>query len=219
MSEEWKDIVGYEGLYKVSNTGKVMRLEREVSGKCGSIRHKPARLLKPSQGGKGACKGNGYLQVALIRDGKAKPTKIHRLVAEAFIPNPYLLPQVNHIDGNKLNNNVENLEWCDGYHNIRHAYAIGLKTPQRGESNGSHKLTQSAVDFIRSVYEPRTTRLGAQALAKAFGVDRHTIERAVKGESWKVPKEELANGQQMKQLAILQGVSSKILVDSGQESK
>ena len=193
MTEEWRDIAGYEGLYKVSNRGEVMRMAQDTIGKYGDVYHKPEHLLKQSQGGKGAAEGKGYLQVNLFRGGKMRAHRIHRLVAEAFIPNPFLLPQVNHLDGNKLNNCVENLEWCDGNRNVRHAYATGLMHGKDGDANGSHKLTQDAVDFIRSVYEPRTTRLGAQALAKAFGVDRHTIERAVKGESWKIPEGELVH--------------------------
>lgn len=193
MTEEWRDIAGYEGLYKVSNRGEVMRMAQDIIGKYGDVYHKPEHLLKPSQGGKDAHNGNGYLQVHLFKNGNMKTQKIHKLVAEAFIPNPFLFPQVNHIDGNKLNNCVNNLEWCDAHHNVRHAYATGLMKSKNGESNGSHKLTQDAVDFIRSVYEPKTTRLGAQALAKAFGVDRHTVERVVKGESWKIPEEELVH--------------------------
>lgn len=191
MIKEWKDIVGYEGLYKVSNTGDVMRTSRNIIGKYGDVYHRPEHLLKPSQGGKDAYKGNGYLQVHLFKNGKTETRKIHKLVAEAFIPNPFLLPQVNHIDGNKLNNHVDNLEWCDAHHNVSHAYITGLMKGKNGESNGSHKLSQDAVDFIRSVCEPRSVRLGAQALGKAFGVNRHTIERIAKGKSWKADNSKL----------------------------
>ena len=191
MTEEWRDIAGYEGLYKVSNKGEVMRMAQDIIGKYGDVYHKPEHLLKQSQGGKGASEGKGYLQVNLFRGGKMRAHRIHRLVAGAFIPNPFLLPQVNHIDGNKLNNCVDNLEWCDAHHNVRHAYAAGLMKGKNGESNGSHKLSQDAVDFIRSVYEPRTVRLGAQAFGKAFGVNRHTIERIAEGKSWKVDNSKL----------------------------
>ncbi len=69
---------------------------------------------------------NGYLSVALYKDGTHKNYRVHRLVAETFIPNPSNLPQVNHIDGNKLNNNVDNLEWCTSKQNIQHAWKNGL---------------------------------------------------------------------------------------------
>ena len=72
---------------------------------------------------------NGYYKVGLYRNGKAKNFKIHRLVAEAFIPNPNNYPQVNHIDGHKNNNCVDNLEWCDNSYNMKEAYRIGLIVP------------------------------------------------------------------------------------------
>ena len=109
-SEVWKDITGYEGLYMISNKGNVYSVRRRDSRgiKCGG------RILKPRYS------GNGYLQVDLRNNGKRKTKYIHRLVTEAFIPNPESLPQINHIDEVKDNNNVENLEWCDSSYNINY---------------------------------------------------------------------------------------------------
>ena len=106
-SETWKDVVGYEGLYEVSNRGNVHSVERISSQnkKCGGI------TLKPTHD------KDGYLLVSLYKNGVVKTKKIHRLVTETFIPNPNGLPQVNHIDEVKGNNNVENLEWCDSSYN------------------------------------------------------------------------------------------------------
>ena len=109
-SEVWKDVVGYEGFYKVSNKGNVRSVERRNSRGY----RLAGRILKPGHD------NDGYLHVVLCKNGKRKTTTVHRLVAEAFIPNPESLPQVNHIDEVKDNNNVENLEWCDARYNSNH---------------------------------------------------------------------------------------------------
>lgn len=101
--EIWKDIEGYEGLYKVSNLGNIKSLNYHRSGK--------ERILKP---GKDRYE---YLLVKLYKEGKCKRFSVHRLVAQAFISNPDNLPQVNHKDEDKINNSIENLEWCDSKYN------------------------------------------------------------------------------------------------------
>lgn len=107
-NEQWADVKGYESLYRVSTCGRVFSI---VSSK----------ILKPS------CHKKGYLYVSLSKDGIAKSLKVHRLVAEAFLENPNNYPMVNHLDENKANNSVENLEWCDNRYNVN--YGTGL---QRG---------------------------------------------------------------------------------------
>ena len=109
-SEVWKDVVGYEGIYKVSNKGNVRSVEwiGARGRKCGG------RTLKPSYD------KDGYFKVVLCKNGMMYHKRLHRLVAEAFIPNPNGLPQVNHIDEVKDNNNVENLEWCTSECNNNH---------------------------------------------------------------------------------------------------
>ena len=108
MEEEWRDIVGYESYYQVSSLGRVMSLERWVQDRFGmkAPYRIPPKILKPKRS------QSGYLFVHLSKDGKAHPHRIHRMVAEAFIPNPDGLPTINHKDENKENNHVENLEWC-----------------------------------------------------------------------------------------------------------
>lgn len=110
MKELWKDINDYEGLYQVSNLGRVKSLTRILND--GRIWKE--RILKP-----GKNKG-GYLHVALCKNGKIKYFQIYRLVAQAFIPNPDSLPCVNHKDETPLNNNVENLEWCTQEYNLNY---------------------------------------------------------------------------------------------------
>lgn len=117
MIEEWKDIYGYEGLYQVSNLGNVKSVKRQVIVKGFQddiIGNKKERLLTKTK------KDNGYLRVTLHKDGKEKKLLIHRLVANAFIPKVDGKEQINHIDGNKENNNVNNLEWCNNYENGYH---------------------------------------------------------------------------------------------------
>jgi len=99
LNETWKDIEGFEGKYQVSTWGRV----RSING-----------ILKPYENKK------GYLKIGLCRDGRSIKKRINRLVALAFIPNPYNLPEVNHIDGNKQNNSITNLEWTDGRGNRLH---------------------------------------------------------------------------------------------------
>lgn len=104
--EIWLDIKGYEGLYQVSNHGRVRSLNYWKTGK--------VKILSPSKD------KDGYFQVVLCKNGKRKGYRVHRLVAEAFVPNWFNDPQINHIDENKENNNVDNLEWCDCKYNINY---------------------------------------------------------------------------------------------------
>lgn len=120
MKEIWKDIKGYEGLYQVSNLGRVKSLERykENHNKLQKVEKK---IKIPS------LDNIGYLKTILYRENKQKNLRIHRAVAQAFIPNPNNYSQVNHKDGNKLNNNVNNLEWITSTGNIKHAWDNGLR--------------------------------------------------------------------------------------------
>jgi len=129
-NEVWKDIKGYEGLYQVSNFGRVKSVERIVT--YGDRHHtvkekmkKPTLKKRRNKAG-GKYVDDGYLVVALYKNNKAKMEYVHRLVAEAFIPNPENKETVNHIDGNKQNNQVSNLEWSTYTENNYHAFETGL---------------------------------------------------------------------------------------------
>ena len=130
---------------------------------------------------------DGYFVVSIKRFGKSTWYPIHRLVAEEFIPNPENKPCVNHKDGNKLNNEVSNLEWCTYGENAKHAFANGLKEPTKlfGEEHGMSKLTIEVVRHIRKNYVPRDKEFGQHALARRFGVDQYTIWAVINNKTWK----------------------------------
>lgn len=124
IRELWKDIDEFKGIYQISNRGRVKRLHRIVKiNNKNNIYERELRekILIPTED------KDGYLVIGLL----GKNRKIHRLVAKAFIPNPFCFPQVNHKDGNKKNNNVENLEWCSNLYNQIHAFKIGLKKTKK----------------------------------------------------------------------------------------
>lgn len=145
MEEIWKDISGYEGLYQVSNLGRVRSFDRYVRNGTSNRNIKRGKILKP------CVTRDGYLQLNLIKDKKKKVSTIHRLVAKAFIENPENKPCVNHIDGNKQNNNVTNLEWVTYSENTIHAMKIGLKTDPKGRNHYKRAVNQYTLDgkFIR----------------------------------------------------------------------
>lgn len=113
--EIWRDIPNYEGLYQVSDLGRIKSLPKKRSGKFDN-----SELILKS------INKDGYIVVNLWKNKKKKTLRVHRLVAKSFIPNPKNLKIINHIDGNRSNNSVNNLEWCTYSRNTQHAYDIGL---------------------------------------------------------------------------------------------
>lgn len=118
MQEIWKPVPGYEGYYEVSSLGRIRSIDRCTKNRWGSETFHRSQVMK--------CRifKNGYAHVKLTKDGKRYEPSVHRLVAIAFIPNPNELPQVNHIDGDKANNTVQNLEWCTGSENQLHSRRV-----------------------------------------------------------------------------------------------
>ena len=121
MKEIWKDIEGYENRYKISNYGKVKSLYRKVKFPKGFLYSVPEKILNPG------ISSQGYHFVNLTKYGKQKGVRVHRLVALSFIPNPQNKRCINHKNGIKADNRVENLEWATHSENNKHAYDIGLK--------------------------------------------------------------------------------------------
>ena len=114
MIEKFKPVKGYTGIYEISNLGRVKSLSRVIERNDGNTRVTEDRIILPFLT---KC---GYHQIVLCKDGVRKKHLIHRLVANAFIENPDKLPIINHKDENKLNNRVDNLEWCSAYYNLRY---------------------------------------------------------------------------------------------------
>jgi len=164
MTEQWKWVEGYEELYQVSNYGKVRRVGKKVT-------------LKPDKN------KQGYLTVRFSRFNKGKRERIARLVAKAFIPNPESKPQVNHIDGNKLNNLYTNLGWATPKENIWHAIKLGISSCKSGVNHWGAKLNEKSVKQIKNLY--KTGNYSQRQLGKKFGVCQRNIFDVLKNNIWR----------------------------------
>ncbi len=160
--EEWKKIKGFDD-YIISNHGRVK-----------SFKNKKERILKPAI-------VNGYYQIILCGE-EQHYKKIHRLVAEAFIPNIENKPQINHINGIKIDNEVGNLEWCTISENSIHSRKMGLQIALKGESNANSKLTEKDVMEIRKKYIP--IKYSSVKLSKEYGVSSRLIRKIIKRIAW-----------------------------------
>ena len=185
MLEVYKDIKNYEGYYQVGNLGNVRSLDRIVPHKTKGFLKLKSRILKPS------FSRDGYKKVVLQKEGMVRYFRINRLVADAFIPNPENKPCVNHKDGDKLNNNVDNLEWNTVQENNDHAWKIGLfgestinkmKKNNSGEGNPSHKLTKENVLNIRELH---SNGMLQKDIAIKYSLNSSTVSSIVNNKSWK----------------------------------
>lgn len=143
MEEIWKDIQGYEGLYQISNMGNVRSL-LFINGKSKIIRKK---TLKQNITKHKRC------LIHLYKNTIRKAKSVHRLVAEAFLSNQDSLPEVNHIDGNTLNNKVTNLEWCSKSYNSKHAYINNLSKLKKFNENEMKSIIRSDGKIYKNSYE------------------------------------------------------------------
>lgn len=140
MQEEWRDIKGYEGKYQVSNFGRVLSIGRVIIRSNStnlSIKEKYIRIYVGKK---------GYCTAPLSKDNKCKHCKLHRLIAEAFIPNPLNLPQVNHINGIKTDNRIENLEWVNNSENQLHCWV------------GRRSSKYAGVSFVKTLKKATSKR-------------------------------------------------------------
>ena len=157
--EIWKDIVGYEGLYQVSNLGRVK-----------SLKYGKEKILKPAN------IGRGYLKVNIWKNGEQNQYLVHRLVGQSFIPNPNNLPEINHRDEDKTNNRVENLEWCDRKYNNN----FGTHNQRVAEKMTNGKLSKTVLQFTLEgnfVKEWKSTR----DVQRNLGFDQGHISQCCTG--------------------------------------
>lgn len=173
MMEQWRDVKGYEGIYQVSDMGRVKSVER-ISAQNHLLRE---RIRKPETD------RDGYQIVNLCKDGKVKLHKVHRLVGEAFLDNEQGFPQINHINGVKDDNRVENLEWISASGNVKHAFDSGLKQPRRiayyGERNPHCKVTDAQCEEIREI--KRDKGYSNRRIADMFNIGTSQINRILHG--------------------------------------
>lgn len=150
MDEIWKDVVGYEGVYQVSNEGVVKRIPHYSTTKDGVKKYLNERILCPVENFR------GYYKVSLSKNGVTRQCFVHRIVAMAFIPNPNNYAQVNHKDEDKKNNSPDNLEWCDNVYNCKY----GNKMDRQAESMRNHfaKLRKSPISMSTVSEQARMLR-------------------------------------------------------------
>jgi len=129
MEEIWRDVVDWEGYYQVSNLGRVKSLSRKVNGR----NNKPNVIIERIR--KQRINAEGYYSLPLNRFGLVKTVRVHRLIAEAFLPNPENKTDVNHINSNRADNSLSNLEWATRSENVTHGYVSGNRTKARGKLN------------------------------------------------------------------------------------
>ena len=179
--EVFTDIRDYEGYYQVSNYGNVRSLDRVIKEKTGKTQTLKGRILKQR------INPGGYHYIELGKNGTKATFAVHQLVAQAFIPNPDSKPTVNHIDGNKLNNSVANLEWSTYSENLKHAYKTGLrrtvKFSEVGSKNYKRKLKPEQVIEIKRLLAAGS--LTHKEIATKFSVARSTVTEIKSGRRWK----------------------------------
>ena len=171
VTEIWKDVKGREGMFQVSDQGRVKVLPWERAHWCGRSIPQPESIAKQSR------HSGGYMVVSL-RDNRKH--YVHKLVMAAFVGEAGDR-DVNHIDGDKKNNRLDNLEYCDRLHNVRHAVATGLQN-NAGEGNGMHKLTAEQVVAAHGMVQRGHD---CAEVAGKFGVSASCIEQIAQGVRWK----------------------------------
>jgi hypothetical protein len=165
--EVWKDVIGYEGLYQVSDLGRVKSFNYNHTGEI--------KILKNS------LMQDGYQRVQLWKNQKGITFKVHRLVALHFIPNPENKPEVNHIFGNKWDNRACVLEWATSTENNNHALNTKLRVMPSGEDHPGSKLTKNQIIEIKNKYKPY--KYSQHKIAKEYGVSQALISLIIQDKS------------------------------------
>lgn len=174
-NEVWVPVYGYEGFYEISNFGVVRSVTRFVANSGRNGMWYKSRVMKT------VTDKDGYLTVTLQKERKVKVFKVHRLVLMSFNQETSEL-QVNHIDGNKQNNNINNLEWCTCSENIKHAFSINLKT-QKGSNNNGAKLNEEKVKQMCDLF--KYTTMTNKEIAELYDIKSdETIRKIRKRLAW-----------------------------------
>lgn len=190
MKEIWKDVRGYEGIYQISNKGNVRSLDKfqdfplfTKGNSCGNKTvitpvFRKGKLMQLTEA------KTGYFCVGLFKDKKNKWTLVHRLVADAFLNHDEKKKHVNHKDSNRKNNVVSNLEWCTPQENVKHAWKKGgLKNMPQKTFVSNAKLTDKQIAEIKNI--KMSTKIANEKIANMYGVTRRSVDRLIKGESYK----------------------------------
>lgn len=173
--EEWRHIIGFEGLYEISSFGRVKSLAKEWKSGKGVIRHKSDTIMVQVI-------TKGYLRLTLKNDGLKKTFIVNRLVGIHYWGNPDNLPETNHLDGIKTNNFYRNLVWSTKSDNIKHALETGLKIPLKGEMHPNSRFKETDIIEIRRLHESGKNQ---REIAEIFGVKWRLIQKIVTGKRWK----------------------------------
>jgi hypothetical protein len=173
MKEIWKDIPNYEGLYQVSNVGRVRSLNNNYVDSIGRNNRTSGKMLKQKV-------TLPYNRVTLCKKGIHEDFYTHKLVVLAFIPNPETKPQANHINGIKRDNRVENLEWVTHQENVQHAIRTGLMNND-GENQTNSKLKEKDILEIRYLYSHKTM----VQIAKLYNISEGHTCRIINKQRWK----------------------------------
>jgi hypothetical protein len=171
----WKDVKGFEGIYQVSSTGILKCLERRIK------RPKKGEYISKSILRKGNIGKRGYVQIPLSKNGKRYSKTMHQIVAVSFLENPNNYKEVNHINGIKHDNRVENLEWCSRSENIIHAVKTGLLPVTKGSERIQSKITEEQAIEIK--YSDKSIK--GITFAKKYNVTNANISNIRKGVTWK----------------------------------
>ena len=183
--ETWKDIPNYVGFYQISNLGNVRSLEREITRRDGLIKRFHSQRLRPG------IASNGYLTVSLSKNGIGTTYLIHRMIGDAFILNTKNKAEINHKDGNKLNNSISNLEWVSSSENSIHAHKSGLiiftserrhnhSISKKGIKNPASKLTEKDIIDIKSLLETKKQK----EISAIYNINQSVVSRIKNNKTW-----------------------------------